>query len=289
MVEPSVLQILLLGLIQGAAELLPVSSSAHVIIAEKLMGLDPSSPEMTFLLVMLHSGTMMAVILYFWNAWGSAFFKDRHSTVEILKNIVFATAATFAVGLTLKKLIESLFLKRIGFGHGQIEDLFSQLPLVASALLVAGLVIILAGKTRDSGDNVEIQARSSVWIGASQGLCLPFRGLSRSGITISTGMLLGLGRQRIEEFSFALAVVITPAVVVQELVRLVKAKEAHAANFELLSLLGPGLLGLIAAFVAGLLALKLLSNWLEHGHWAWFGFYCVGLSGFTFVLASRGF
>ena len=61
--EPTLLQILFLGLVQGAAELLPVSSSAHVIVAEKLLGLDPASPSMTFLLVMLHTGTMFAVIL----------------------------------------------------------------------------------------------------------------------------------------------------------------------------------------------------------------------------------
>ena len=67
--EPNLLQILFLGLVQGAAELLPVSSSAHVIVAEKLMGLDPASPAMTFLLVMLHTGTMVAVIAYFWKAW----------------------------------------------------------------------------------------------------------------------------------------------------------------------------------------------------------------------------
>jgi undecaprenyl-diphosphatase len=65
----TILQIALLALIQGAAELLPVSSSAHVILAEKLMGLDPSAPEMTFLLVMLHTGTMFAVILTFWSRW----------------------------------------------------------------------------------------------------------------------------------------------------------------------------------------------------------------------------
>ena len=63
------LKILILAVIQGAAELLPVSSSAHVIVAEKLMGLDPVSPEMTLLLVMLHTGTMFAVIVYFWKAW----------------------------------------------------------------------------------------------------------------------------------------------------------------------------------------------------------------------------
>jgi undecaprenyl-diphosphatase len=68
------LQILILAIVQGAAELLPVSSSAHVIVAEKLMGLDPTAPQMTLLLVMLHTGTMFAVILYFWKAWRATFF-----------------------------------------------------------------------------------------------------------------------------------------------------------------------------------------------------------------------
>ena len=63
------LQIALLALIQGAAELLPVSSSAHVILAQRLMGMDPSRPEQVFLLVMLHTGTMFAVLVYFWPRW----------------------------------------------------------------------------------------------------------------------------------------------------------------------------------------------------------------------------
>ena len=67
-------QILILALIQGAAELLPVSSSAHVILAEKLMGLKPSSPPMVFLLIMLHTGTMFAAIVYFWSRWKRALF-----------------------------------------------------------------------------------------------------------------------------------------------------------------------------------------------------------------------
>jgi undecaprenyl pyrophosphate phosphatase UppP len=70
-------QILILALIQGACELLPVSSSAHVIAAEKLMGLDPSSPEMTMLLVMLHTGTMFAVIVYFWKGWKRDYFASK--------------------------------------------------------------------------------------------------------------------------------------------------------------------------------------------------------------------
>src|SRR5262245_42821243 len=65
----SYLQIAILALIQGAAELLPVSSSAHVIVAQRLMGQDPSLPQMTFLLIMLHTGTMFAVLVYFWKRW----------------------------------------------------------------------------------------------------------------------------------------------------------------------------------------------------------------------------
>ena len=71
------LKIVILAVIQGLAELLPVSSSAHVIVAEKLMGKDPSSPRMTLLLVMLHTGTMFAVIVYFWRAWKTSIFASR--------------------------------------------------------------------------------------------------------------------------------------------------------------------------------------------------------------------
>ncbi len=68
--------VIILAIVQGLAELLPVSSSAHVIVAEKLMGMDPSAPAMTLLLVMLHTGTMLAVIVYFWQRWRRAFFSS---------------------------------------------------------------------------------------------------------------------------------------------------------------------------------------------------------------------
>src|SRR6516165_6943322 len=107
-------KIALLAVIQGAAELLPVSSSAHVIVAEKLMGLDPSAPEMTFLLVMLHTGTMFAVLVYFWRRWKELIFpretppsgQPPRSRFHFIKMIVIATAVTGVVGLGLKTLIE---------------------------------------------------------------------------------------------------------------------------------------------------------------------------------------
>lgn len=285
--EPTLLQILFLGLIQGAAELLPVSSSAHVIVAEKLIGLDPASPAMTFLLVMLHTGTMFAVILYFWKAWKRTFFSDAANFRRMCLHVGSATVITLVVGFGLKLFIEKVILH--GSSHDEMEDLFGHLPSVGTALLTAGLLILAAGYLRGKNGHQEINLRSSLWIGASQGLCLPFRGLSRSGTTISTGMLLGLTRQRVEEFSFALAVVITPPAIAKELLRLLKSHEAAAAPSELIHLLGPGLFGMAGAFVAGLLALRLLSSWLEKGHWAWFGYYCVAFSGFVFFLASRGY
>jgi undecaprenyl-diphosphatase len=258
-----------------------------VIVAEKLIGLDPSSPAMTFLLVMLHTGTMFAVILYFWKAWKRTFFTDAASFRRMCLHVGSATVITLVVGFGLKLFIEKVILH--GSSHDEMEDLFGHLPSVGTALLTAGLLILAAGYLRGKNGQQQINFRSSLWIGASQGLCLPFRGLSRSGTTISTGMLLGLSRQRVEEFSFALAVVITPPAIAKELLRLLKSHEAAAAPSELVHLLGPGLFGMAGAFVAGILALKLLSSWLEKGHWAWFGYYCVAFSGFVFFLASRGY
>src|ERR1700744_3949411 len=97
----SFLQVIVLAIVQGLAELLPVSSSAHVIAAEKLMGIDPSSPQATLLLVMLHTGTMFAVIVYFWKAWRRAFFSSKSAFIEFAKQVIVATAITGVIGLAL--------------------------------------------------------------------------------------------------------------------------------------------------------------------------------------------
>src|SRR5580658_3092410 len=115
------IQILILAVIQGACELLPVSSSAHVIVAQKLMGLDPSSPEMTFMLVMLHTGTMFAVLVYFWKRWRKLFGQSP----TFLKEIIAATVVTGVVGLFLKVVIEKLILEKLlGHSKGEVETLF---------------------------------------------------------------------------------------------------------------------------------------------------------------------
>src|SRR5579875_3876037 len=93
--------VIILAIVQGLAELLPVSSSAHVVVAEKLMHLDPTRPEMTFLLVMLHTGTMFAVIAYFWNAWKRTFFSSAALFKTYIARLIVATALTGVVGVPL--------------------------------------------------------------------------------------------------------------------------------------------------------------------------------------------
>ena len=230
---------------------------------------------------------MFAVIAYFWNSWRKGLFSDPANLRTSAVNIASATAATLAVGFALKILIEKILLH--GTPKNELEDLFGHLPLVGSALLAAGILIIATGLIASREGKAPNTLLSSIIIGISQGICLPFRGLSRSGTTISTGMLLGIPRRTVEEFSFALAVVITPPAIAKELLRLIKSHEAAASPAHLLHLVGPGVFGMAGAFVAGLLALRLLSSWLEKGHWAWFGWYCVGFSGFVFLLASRGY
>ena len=284
----NILQILILGLVQGAAELLPVSSSAHVIVVEKLMGLDASSPEMTFLLVMLHTGTMFAVIVYFWNAWRLSYFSSTEVFWKTAKQVIVATVLTAIIGLALQQVIEKVFLK--GSPNTDVEALFSQLPLIGAALLAAGLLIIVAGLREPSRlEAKDVSTIAASWIGAVQGLCLPFRGFSRSGATISTGLLLGVGKRRMEEFSFALAVVITPPVIVREFWRLIKAHPEVTKADHLVPLALPGIIGMVASFVAGLLALRLLSRWLETGRWKLFGVYCILFAIFVFALAAFGF
>lgn len=278
------LHIVVLAIIQGVAELLPVSSSAHVIVAEKLMGLDPTSPEMTLLLVMLHTGTMFAVIVYFWQTWRQTYFKSVQALRDNGRYVLAATAATGVVGLTLLQVIKHVFIKDAS--SFEVEHLFGNAKLMAAALAAAGLLIIFSARLHEREGSQEISWRSALWIGAVQGLCLPFRGFSRSGATISTGLVLGVVRRRAEEFSFVLAVVLTPAVIVKEAHRLFKSQGGSAtldaAGF--MHLLTPSLAGMVMSFLAGLFALRWLSRWLEQGRWHFFGGYCLVASLFVLWL-----
>jgi undecaprenyl-diphosphatase len=299
----SIFHVILLAIVQGLAELLPVSSSAHVVVAEKLLGLDPSSPQMTLLLVMLHTGTMFAVIVYFWNQWKKAYFSTSDAFKRFAIRLIWATILTGVVGEVIKKIIEKTLFK--GAPKAEIELLFGRLDLIAPALAAAGLLILYAGlleKRRmtplSSSSSLlgrtegSVTMRQAGWMGIIQGLALPFRGFSRSGSTISTGMLTGAPKERAERFSFALAVVLTPPVVGFEVLRLLNAShEAAAAGtpIDLHASLITSLLGMVFSFLAGLVALRWLSSWLEQGRWYLFGIYCLFASAVVFYLYRIGY
>jgi undecaprenyl-diphosphatase len=267
------LKILVLALIQGAAELLPVSSSAHVIVAERLMGLDPSTPEMVFLLVMLHTGTMFAVLVYFWPRW-LGIWRGSEGTGEggqhFLKMVIWATAITGVVGGMLYLIIEKIVLRRLLGPEAKLEDLFKNMKLIATSLFLVGIFIILSGLLSSRKKMRPLTGWSATWIGLLQAVCLPFRGFSRSGATISLALLRGIPRQLAEDFSFALAVGVTPAVIGYSVNKLLK--QGNSSIFEQML---PGLMGMAFSFLAGLLALKFLSAVLEKGRWHYFGYYCV--------------
>ncbi|HEV2578747.1 MAG TPA: undecaprenyl-diphosphate phosphatase [Acidobacteriaceae bacterium] len=314
----SVFKVLILAIVQGFAELLPVSSSAHVVVTEKLLGLDPSAPEMTLLLVMLHTGTMFAVIAFFWRQWKRTFFVSADAFKRFVVRAIWATALTAVIGYPIIHVIEHHEQKKIltasetssvvpcSFGKGDVEALFSRLDLVAPALFAAGILILIAGmKERDksplanlsyeraasrSGENVTF--KQAGWMGAVQGLCLPFRGFSRSGATISTGLLAGSERSRAERFSFALAVILTPPALAREAWRVARASHDATPGCQVTNLhssITAGVLGMILSFLAGIAALRWLSSWLENGRWYWFGIYCVIASGVVFYLHHLGY
>ncbi len=270
--------LVVLAVIQGVTELLPVSSSAHVIMAERLMGLDPGAPEMTFLLVMLHTGTMGAVLVYFWPRWRRLLAEDPG--FSFLKMVVLATVWTGVLGLGLKVVIEKIVLERIGgYDHAEVEQLFRNLPLIGLSVLAVGLVILLAESHEARARYTQVNGKQATLIGLVQALCLPFRGFSRSGATISTALRCGVSRSLAEDFSLALAVLVTPPVVVLELQRLWRAQGEAAAGGTRLSIglsgLVPGVIGMALSFGAGLVALYWLSAVLEQGRWRYFGYYCL--------------
>jgi undecaprenyl-diphosphatase len=210
--------------------------------------------------------------------------------------VVVATAASAVLALALQFVLKRTLLR--DQPGADLEDLFSHTGLIATSLIVGGILITVAGyKLRAGGAATPagneaarpVSLASALWIGIAQGIALPFRGLSRSGATISVGMLAGVQRRVCEEFSFALAVVITPPLIARELQRFARAKAAAHGVVDIIALTKPGLIGMGMSFLAGLVALRWLSGWLENGRWHYFGFYCLAAGAAYYALAARGY
>jgi undecaprenyl-diphosphatase len=227
---------------------------------------------------------MFAVVVYFWHSWKTKYFHSGQVFLSFAKRIIVATTITGGVGLLLKAFIEKIVFGNVP--HAEVELLFGNMTLIAVSLFTVGLFIIFSGlMARRSNRTRNLTLKESSWIGAIQGLCLPFRGFSRSGATISMGLSMGICKEEAEEFSFALAVVLTPPVIAREILRLLKAQSVSLSDTSsLFNLFYPSLLGMVFSFISGIVALKWLSHWLGRGYWHVFGYYCLAASLVVFTL-----
>jgi len=287
------IDVVVLAVIQGLAELLPISSSAHVIVTAKLLHENMSTPANALLLVMLHTGTMFAVIVYFWRQWVDTFFSSRKAFVRFARMCFVACFLSGAVAFPLILAVEHVLSH--GDHHVEIEALFNKLNWIAPALAAAGILILWAGLREARRPEIPSGARhreitwgQAIIMGILQGAAIPFRGFSRSGSTISGALLAGGDRLPVESFSFAMVVAITPLAIAREFYRLFRDTAQAGIHLNLASALAPSLLGMVCAFLAGLVALKWLSRWLEQGRWYWFGIYCLAASVVVMMLYLRG-
>ena len=250
-----ILEVIILGVIQGITEFLPVSSSGHLVIAQKLLGI--SSPGNT-LEILFHFGTLLSVIFVFFNEIKSIFVSlNERGTQIILVYLLIATIPAFFVGLVFKDYLLSIF---------------DNVKLVGVALLFTGFMLVLSSRFKHS--HKKHSFFSSLAIGLVQALAI-IPGISRSGATISMSIYLGIAPKEAAKFSFLLSIPII----------------LGASLLGILELEDDGMIGsltifmaIFTSFIVGILALKLLLKMLEFGKFHFFGIYCLGVGIFAILL-----
>jgi undecaprenyl-diphosphatase len=264
-----VLQALILGIVQGATEFLPISSSGHLVLVPWLLGWD--NPGLAFD-TLLHLGTLVAVLAYFrrdlWGlalAWAASLRErslgDPQARVAWL--IIWGTLPAAVMGLTLE---------------GLFEQLFAAPAWVSILLLVTGLLLVLGEGVRKSESRVEnLTWLDALLVGLAQGVAIA-PGVSRSGATISAGLWRGLEREEAARFSFLLAI---PAILGANLLQLWDLARLSSAG-EVASRL---LLGFLAAAVSGYLAIRFFLGFLKRRSLYPFSIYCWLLGTLTLLLA----
>jgi undecaprenyl-diphosphatase len=248
----TLVQALILGIVQGLTEFLPISSSGHLIIVPFLFGwTDPFITSLAFS-VMLHVGTLAALLVYFRAEWfrlvpaGLATLRDRSFRGDSDRRLAWLlVAATIPAALA-------------GFFFGDvIEESVREVGLVALMLVIGGAIMWLAdhwgSQTRDVDD---VTFPISFGIGLAQAIAL-VPGVSRSGISISAARFAGLNREAAAKFSFLMATPVTAGAAVIEFRKLLTGEAGVDVS------IGPLIVGMVAAFVSGMLAIGLLLRYLR--------------------------
>jgi undecaprenyl-diphosphatase len=262
-----VLKAVLLGIVQGLTEFLPVSSSGHLVIGAQVLNFQ--EPGIVFE-VFLHGGTLFAVILVFKQELQQmvrAFFTApavRRADPELARffrwdiNVIVATLPAVVVGLLLKD---------------SIDRIFDSILIAYAMLSVSGVLMLLTPLLRDRG--VQVTWPRALAIGVAQAMAI-MPGLSRSGSTIFTGMLLGLNREKAARFSFIMSI---PAIVGA---MILEARDLFALPLpagEFVAIVA----GTVASLATGYGAIVLLLSIARRGKLYWFGYYCLAVSGIGFA------
>jgi undecaprenyl-diphosphatase len=257
------IEAIILGLIQGLTEFLPVSSSGHLAIGKALFGIETA--DLSFE-VAVHAATVLATLVVFWKdivrlLQGLFKFKLNPETRYILL-IVLSMVPVFVVGMFFKDRVEALF------GEGLVV-VGGALVLTSSLLFLSEMLTLRRAAAGDEGGKVTW--RSALWMGVAQAVAV-IPGLSRSGSTIATGLLCGVKKEEVTRFSFLM--VIVP--ILGEAFLDVVGGEFSQSTVGVL----PLLLGFIAAFVSGLFACKVMIALVRKARLHWFAVYCaaVGLA-----------
>ena len=245
------LEAIILGIVQGLTEFLPVSSSGHIEIAKVLLG---SSQEQSLLMtIVLHAATALSTIFVF-----------REDIKEIIRGLLqFTWNKEFQ--FSLKIIISMIPATLIGlFFENEIELLFSgEILLVGCMLLVTGLLLFLADKAKNTNQNVNFF--HALIIGVSQAIAI-LPGVSRSGATISTSVLLGIDREKAARFSFLMVVPLILGKMGKDII-------SGDILIESATLM-PLLTGFTAAFITGLFACKWMIRLVKKSKLKYFSFYC---------------
>lgn len=273
-------QAILLGIVQGLTEFLPVSSSGHLMIARELFGVEAEG----FLdfTVMVHFGTVLSTVVVFWGViWnllkGLLKFRYNDETDYVCK-IIISMIPVFVVGMFFKDNVEALF--------GDSLATVAVCLLVTAALLLLSDIDVPAIIRRKSGKVAESDHRNGISylqafiVGLGQAVAVA-PGLSRSGTTIATGLITGVKRSVMAEFSFLMVLV---PILGEQLLDLMDGISGEA---ELASGVGtlPLLLGFISAFVSGLFACKVMVALVKKSKLRWFAVYCAVVAAAIFIFA----
>ena len=261
-----IIHALILGIVQGLTEFLPVSSSAHLNIFPWIFNWEKISESYD---VALHLATLLAILLFFYKDWirlikggYNQIIKKKHTTDgRMFWYIVFATIPAGVLSLILDKISDKL----IG------DNLNTKMLVIAIALIIMGIILYIIDKKSSSDIKYEqMSFKNSMLIGLSQAIAAAFPGVSRSGITMTVARYLGLDRESSAKYSFLLGAPITLAAVIFDL---------NKFTFGL-----PFFIGVIASFIVGILVIKFLLNYLKKGDFKIFAIYRVIIGLIVIVL-----